>query len=189
MSFLKSTSLVLGALCILATGCISVTFPEPMPYNRKDLTSFPNAWHGIWSSHATGTDDTGEDELLVIFPDRLQGHEGDDLILGKNCVLRKWGRRHVLSIDLDDSNRKMIMVAQRRGNHLDVLSFDASQEGALTSWEDVLGSKRVTTLHKNDDPTDKVREVQLNPRSNCQFRKLVKHGSTDLVTYTRVASE
>ena len=68
---------------MLATGCISVTFPEPMPYNRKDLTSFPNAWHGIWSSHATGTDDTGEDELLVIFPDRLQGHEGDDLILGK----------------------------------------------------------------------------------------------------------
>ena len=178
-----------GALCMLATGCISVTFPGPMPYNRKDLTSFPNAWHGIWSSHATGTDDTGEDKALVIFPDRLQGHEGDDLILGKNCVLRKWGRRHVLSIDLDDSNRKMIMVAQRRGNHLDVLSFDASQEGALTSWEDVLGSKRVTTLHKNDDPTDKVREVQLNPRSNCQFRKLVKHGSSDLVTYTRVASE
>ena len=70
-----------------------------------------------------------------------------------------------------------------------MLSFDASQDGALTSWEDVLGSKRVTTLHKNDDPTDKVREVQLNPRSNCQFRKLVKHGSTDLVTYTRVASE
>ena len=57
----------------------------------------------------------------------------------------------------------MILVAQRRGNHLDVLSFDASQDGALASWEDVLGNKRVTTLHKNDDSTDKVREVQLNP--------------------------
>ena len=84
------------------------------------------------------------------------------------------------SIDLDDSNRKMIMVAQRRGNHLDVLSFDASKKTApSTSWEDVLGNKRVTTLHKNDDPTDKgARKCNSTPKTHCQFRKLVKHGSS-----------
>jgi hypothetical protein len=52
----------------------------------------------------------------------------------------------------------------------------------------VLGHDRVVKIHKKDDPTNKLREVQLNPKSTCQFRKLVREGSNELVTYTRVTA-
>ena len=41
-------------------------------------------------------------------------------------------------------------------------------------------------IHKKDDPTNKLKEVQLNPKNTCQFKKLVKQGTSELVTYIKV---
>ena len=72
-------------LCLGVTGCVEVTFPEPMPAKKKELTQFPQAWQGTWVSDAPNE----EEETLVVRGDRILGNPGsDDLVLGKNCVLK-----------------------------------------------------------------------------------------------------
>ena len=48
--FKLTSSLLLLPLALLlcTTGCVTVTFPEPMPMHRRDLKSFPKSWQGDW---------------------------------------------------------------------------------------------------------------------------------------------
>ena len=41
-------------------------------------------------------------------------------------------------------------------------------------------------IHRKDDPEKRLKEVQLNPKNTRQFRALLREGTTELVTYTRV---
>ncbi|MGB0179772.1 MAG: hypothetical protein ACPF8U_06910 [Flavobacteriales bacterium] len=170
-------------LCLGFTGCVEVTFPEPMPAKKKELTQFPQAWQGTWVSDAPNE----EEETLVVRADRILGNPGsDDLVLGKNCVLKKLGRRLVLNIPQEKGGRYTLLVAERHGDALNIHTLDPKKQQALDSWEEVLGHENVVKLHKNDDPTDKLREVQLNPRNTRQFRRLLRKGKTTSVTYTKV---
>jgi len=184
-----SRSVLVGAVGLLLglSGCVEVTFPEPMPANRKELSEFPSHWRGTWTSHARGIEAAGDDEIMVIEADRILGNgDGEDLVLGQTCVLKKMGRSLVLSTPSETRGRHSVMVARIRGDKLEVRAFDPEQKGGIDTWEHVLGHERVVKIHKKDDPTNKLREVQLNPKSTCQFRKLVREGSHELVTYTRV---
>jgi len=59
----QSTFIIsLGAL-ILFTGCVEVTFTEPMPLNRRDKTHFPNSWLGEWTF--TEQSDELEERLTI----------------------------------------------------------------------------------------------------------------------------
>ena len=58
---------------VLFTGCVQVTFPEPMPANRRELDAFPKAWRGTWTSHVNGVEYAGDDEIMVILEDRIKG--------------------------------------------------------------------------------------------------------------------
>lgn len=170
-------------ICLALSGCVEVTFPEPMPAKKRALTQFPQAWQGTWVS---GSPNEGE-ETLVVMADRILGNPGsEDLVLGEDCVLKKLGRRLVLSIPQEKGGRYTLLVAKRHGNALNIQTLDPKEQGALDSWEEVLGHENVVKLHKNDDPTDKLREVQLNPKNSWQFRQLLRKGKVASVTYTKV---
>ena len=80
-----------------------------MPAGKKDLTEFPKAWQGTWTSHVNGAEAAGEDEIMVILADRIKGDpRSDDLVLGKNCTLRKLGRRLVLSLPQEEGGLAVI---------------------------------------------------------------------------------
>jgi hypothetical protein len=188
MTFSRFLTVAAVALLFATTGCVEVTFPEPMPAGKKDLTEFPSAWQGTWTSHVNGAEAAGEDEIMVVLTDRVKGDpRSEDLVLGQNCTLRKLGRRLVLSLPQEEGGRYTALVAERQGETLVLRSFDPAADGAIDGWEELLGHDRVVKIHKKDNPTKKLKEVQLNPKNRCQFRKLVKHGTTELVTYTKVA--
>ena len=187
MTFSRFLTVAAVALLFATTGCVEVTFPEPMPAGKKDLTEFPSAWQGTWTSHVNGAEAAEEDEIMVILVDRIKGDpRSDDLVLGQNCTLRKLGRRLVLSLPQDEGERYTALVAERHGECLTVKTFDPEEQGAVDGWEELLGHDRVVKIHKKDNPTKKLKEVQLNPKNRCQFRQLVKRGTTELVTYTKV---
>ena len=187
MTFSRFLTVAAVALLLATTGCVEVTFPEPMPAGKKDLTEFPKAWQGTWTSHVSGAEAAGEDEIMVILADRIKGDpRSEDLVLGVNCTLRKLGQHLVLSLPQDAGDRYTALVAERHGKFLTVKKFDPEEQGAVDGWEELLGHDRVVKIHKKDNPTKKLKEVQLNPKNRCQFRKLVKRGTTELVTYTKV---
>ena len=172
------------------SGCVEVTFPEPMPVNRKELDSFPKSWQGTWTSNEEGADNADEEDIMVIQADRVMGLDGgDELILGRDCVLKRLGRKRILSIPQDSGDRHSIVSAERHGNTLVIRAFDAKAEGAIQLWEELIGADRMLKLYQKDNPKKKLREVQLNPKNTCHFRKLLKDGATDLVTYTKVPEE
>ncbi len=187
MTFSRFLTVAAVSVLLATTGCVEVTFPEPMPAGKKDLTEFPSAWQGTWTSHVNGAEAAEEDEIMVILVDRIKGDpRSDDLVLGQNCTLRKLGRRLVLSLPQDEGERYTALVAERHGEFLTVKTFDPEEQGAVDGWEELLGHDRVVKIHKKDNPTKKLKEVQLNPKNRCQFRQLVKRGTTELVTYTKV---
>ena len=187
MTFSRFLTVAAVSVLLATTGCVEVTFPEPMPAGKKDLTEFPSAWQGTWTSHVNGAEAAEEDEIMVILVDRIKGDpRSDDLVLGQNCTLRKLGRRLVLSLPQDEGDRYTTLVAERHGECLTVKKFDPEEQGAVDGWEELLGHDRVVKIHKKDNPTKKLKEVQLNPKNRCQFRQLVKRGTTELVTYTKV---
>jgi len=179
--------LLVAAALVALTGCVDVTFPEPMPENRRELNHFPSSWEGTWTYHVQGAEAAGDDEMLVIERDRIRGlGDGDEFVVGKDMVLKRLGRKRILSFPQEDSDRYSVVVAQRRGDQLEVRAFDPKQDGALESWETAIGADRMLKVYRKDDPEKRLKEVQLNPKNTRQFRALLREGSTELVTYTRV---
>ncbi|MGB1100237.1 MAG: hypothetical protein ACPGYS_04945 [Flavobacteriales bacterium] len=179
--------LLVAYVLLALTGCVDVTFPEPMPENRRELDHFPPSWEGTWTSHVQGIEAAGEDEILVVKKDRIRGLGNDDeIILGQDAVLKRLGRKRILSFPQKDSDRYSVVVAQRQGDALEVRAFDPKQDGAIESWEAAIGVDRMWQVHRKDDPEKRLKEVQLNPKNTRQFRALLREGTTELVTYTRV---
>ena len=179
-------SLVATAIVVL-TGCVDVTFPEPMPENRRELDHFPASWEGTWTSHVQGIDAAGEDEILIVKRDRIRGlGDDEEVVLGQDAVLKRLGRKRILSFPQKDSDRYSVVVAQRRGDVLEVRAFDPEQDDAIESWESTIGADRMLQIHRKDDPEKRLKEVQLNPKNTRQFRALLREGTTELVTYARV---
>ena len=104
------TSLILsiGAL-FLFTGCVEVTFPEPMPMNRKDKTHFPKSWLGDWT-FAKQSDEL--EENLTIHSQYITF--GDEtMVLGTENILRKFAGYYILSTKGEDSDRWTLLLAKR----------------------------------------------------------------------------
>ena len=179
--------LLVAAALVALTGCVDVTFPEPMPENRRELDHFPASWEGTWTSHVQGIDAAGEDEILIVKRDRIRGlGDDEELVLGQDVVLKRLGRKRILSFPQKDSDRYSVVVAQRRGDVLEVRAFDPKEDGAIETWEATIGADRMLQIHRKDDPEKRLKEVQLNPKNTRQFRALLREGTTELVTYTRV---
>ena len=191
MSKLTSSLLLLPlALLLCATGCVTVTFPEPMPMHRRDLKSFPKSWQGDWRAMNDGAADDENADVMTIGPDRIQSEGQEDLVLGEQVVLRRMGRRLVLNIEGEsESPRWTLAVAQKSGDQIVVLQLDPKLPGALRRWENVVGEGRIKEVYDDNDTKDKLREVQLDPRGNGAFRRLVRFGASETMTYQRVPKE
>ena len=187
MTASRFAPLLVACALVALTGCVDVTFPESMPESRRELDHFPASWEGTWTSHVQGIEAAGEDEILVVQRDRIRGlGNNDEIILGKDAVLKRLGRKRILSFPQKDSDRYSVVVAQRRGDVLEVRAFDPKQDGAIETWEATIGADRMLQIHRKDDPEKRLKEVQLNPKNTRQFRALLREGTTELVTYTRV---
>ena len=183
----RSTPLLVVTAIVVLTGCVDVTFPEPMPENRRELDHFPASWEGTWTSHVQGIDAAGEDEILIVKRDRIRGlGDDEEVVLGQDAVLKRLGRKRILSFPQKDSDRYSVVVAQRRGDMLEVRAFDPEQDDAIENWERAIGADRVLQIQRKDDPEKRLKEVQLNPKNTRQFRALLREGTTELVTYARV---
>ena len=183
----RSTPLLVATAIVVLTGCVDVTFPEPMPENRRELDHFPASWEGTWTSHVQGIDAAGEDEILIVKRDRIRGlGDDEEVVLGQDAVLKRLGRKRILSFPQKDSDRYSVVVAQRRGDMLEVRAFDPEQDDAIENWESTIGADRRLQIHRKDDPEKRLKEVQLNPKNTRQFRALLREGTTELVTYARV---
>ncbi len=183
----RSTPLLVATAIVVLTGCVDVTFPEPMPENRRELDHFPASWEGTWTSHVQGIDAAGEDEILIVKRDRIRGlGDDEEVVLGQDAVLKRLGRKRILSFPQKDSDRYSVVVAQRRGDMLEVRAFDPEQDDAIENWESTIGADRMLQIHRKDDPEKRLKEVQLNPKNTRQFRALLREGTTELVTYARV---
>lgn len=179
--------LLVATAIVVLTGCVDVTFPEPMPENRRELDHFPASWEGTWTSHVQGIDAAGEDEILIVKRDRIRGlGDDEEVVLGQDAVLKRLGRKRILSFPQKDSDRYSVVVAQRRGDMLEVRAFDPEQDDAIENWESTIGADRMLQIHRKDDPEKRLKEVQLNPKNTRQFRALLREGTTELVTYARV---
>lgn len=179
--------LLVATAIVVLTGCVDVTFPEPMPENRRELDHFPASWEGTWTSHVQGIDAAGEDEILIVKRDRIRGlGDDEEVVLGQDAVLKRLGRKRILSFPQKDSERHSVVVAQRRGDMLEVRAFDPEQDDAIENWESTIGADRMLQIHRKDDPEKRLKEVQLNPKNTRQFRALLREGTTELVTYARV---
>ena len=179
--------LLVATAIVVLTGCVDVTFPEPMPENRRELDHFPASWEGTWTSHVQGIDAAGEDEILIVKRDRIRGlGDDEEVVLGQDAVLKRLGRKRILSFPQKDSDRYSVVVAQRRGDMLEVRAFDPEQDDAIENWESAIGADRMLQIQRKDDPEKRLKEVQLNPKNTRQFRALLREGATELVTYARV---
>jgi hypothetical protein len=181
----QSTFIIsLGAL-ILFTGCVEVTFTEPMPLNRRDKTHFPNSWLGEW----TFTEQSDELEERLTIHSQYVTFGTDALVLGTENVLRKFAGYHILSTKSENSERWNLLLAKRSKDVLHVYKFDGTDKEKATIWEEILTTNEglgFEAVKKKEGDLEKVREYKLNPENNRMFRKLIKEdGLTHIGDYVR----
>ena len=181
----RSTLIIsLGAL-ILFTGCVEVTFTEPMPLNRRDKTHFPNSWLGEW----TFTEQSDELEEHLTIHSQYVTFGTDARVLGTENILRKFAGYHILSTKSENSERWNLLLAKRSKDVIHVYKFDGTDKEKVTIWEEILTTNEglgFEAVKKKEGDLEKVREYKLNPENNRMFRKLIKEdGLTHIGDYVR----
>ena len=166
-------SLVLLASTFLA-GCVTVTVPEPMPYNRRDKATFPKSWQGVW--HAADND--GSTDVLLVTAQYLSVDD-EKYILGSENRLRKFAGYYILSSKEESTGRWILYLAKRNMDVLSVYQFDGEDELKAKIWAEVLGDD--IDVVKKDSEGGKISGYRLNPENNATFRKLIAEGGLSLV--------
>ena len=164
------TSLVLAGVFVLS-GCVDVTFSEPMPLNRRDRPFFPKNSQGVW--YEKSANDNLSDSIAIYSEFIDLGEK--PLILNKNTTLRKFNGYFVFSTCEDDENgRWHVYLAKLSNSVLSLYEFDGGDEEKVTIWEEVLLGDAVEKLKRDD--SEKLKEIRLSPSSNHEFRELINKG-------------
>lgn len=166
-------SLLLLASTFLA-GCVTVTFPEPMPFNRRDKATFPKSWQGVWHS----ADNDGQTDVLLITAQYLSVDD-EKYILGGENVLRRFAGYYILSSKEESTGRWSLYLAKRNMDVLSVYQFDGEDELKAKIWAEVLGED--LDVVRKDSEGGKISGYRLNPENNATFRKLITEGGLSLV--------
>jgi len=181
----QSTLIISLGVLILFTGCVEVTFTEPMPLNRRDKTHFPNSWLGDW----TFTEQSDELEEHLTISSQYVTFGTDALVLGTENVLRKFAGYLILSTKSENSDRWNLLLAKRSKDVIHVYKFDGADKEKAAIWEEVLGTNEgvgFEAVKKKEGDLEKVREYKLNPENNRMFRKLIQEGGlTHMGDYVR----
>lgn len=163
-------TLLLLASTFLA-GCVTVTFPEPMPYNRRDKATFPKSLHGVW--HAA--DEQAQSDQLIITPQYMSIDDGDEkYILGDKNKLRKFAGYFVLNMKEEETGRWSLYLAKRNIDVLSVYQFDGEDELKAEIWSDILDDDMESV--SKDGEGGKITSYRLNPQNNATFRQLIADG-------------
>ena len=164
------TTVVLAGVLLLA-GCVEVTFPEPMPFNRRDRSFFPKNIRGVW--HAKGEADNLEDSISIHSQYIDLGEE--PLVLSDNSVLRKFNGYFVFSASDDDNGRWHVYFAKHNNSVLSLYEFDGGNDAKVEIWEQVLEESAIEKITKAGN-SEKLKEVRLNPANNSDLRALINKG-------------
>ena len=154
---------------VLMTDCVEVTFPEPMPFNRRDRPCFRKSTQGVWYEK---TSDDNLKDSIIIYSEFIDFGE-EPLILDGNTVLRKFNGYFVLSSKNED-RRWVVYLAKVNNEELSLYRFDGGDEGKVSIWEDVLLGSRVEKFQREN--SNKLKEIKLNPSNNQEFREIINKG-------------
>ena len=164
------TTLVVSAI-MLFTGCVQVTFPEPMPLNRKNKLSFPTYYHGLWSHN-------GENEVLeenITISSNYIDLGEERIVLNEENVLRKFNGYLILNTKADHNERFSVYLAKAKNGVLSLYNFDGEDEEKIAIWKEVLGENGIEEVKSNDGGIE-VEEIKLTVKNNTTFRLLINKG-------------
>lgn len=181
----KKILLMAFSALLMLSGCIEVTFPEPMPMNRCDKNHFPKSWQGEWTSSEQSDD---LEENLTI-NSQYVSFGTDQIVLGEENILRKFAGYYILSSKANNSQRWNLLLAKRDKDVIHVYHFDGKDVEKAKFWEALLKDDTrdgFETIRKSEGDTDRIREYKLNPKNNRAFRELIKSGGlTHMGDYLR----
>ncbi len=170
MNKISFTTLVISAI-MLFTGCVQVTFPEPMPLNRKNKLYFPTCYQGTWSHN-------GKNEMLeekITISSKYIDLEDERIFLNEENVLRKFNGYLILNTKTDHNERFNVYLAKAKNGVLSIYNFDGEDEEKVAIWKEVLGEDGVKELKSNDSGIE-VEEIKLAVENNTTFRLLINKG-------------
>lgn len=180
MNRISFTTLVISAIMLL-TGCVQVTFPEPMPLNRKDKLYFPTKFHGDWSYK-------GENEMLgenITISTKYIDLGDERIVLNEENILRKFNGYLILNTKTDHNDRFSVYLAKTKNGVLSLYNFDGEDEEKVAIWKEVLGDDGVEEVKSNDGGIE-VEEIKLAVENNTTFRLLInKGGITHMGDYVK----
>lgn len=154
---------------VLMTGCVEVTFPEPMPFNRRDRPYFPKSTKGVWYEK---TSNDNLKDSIIIYSEFIDFGE-EPLMLGSNTVLRKFNSYFVLSSKNEDG-RWVVYLAKCNDETLSLYEFDGGDKEKVAIWEGVLFGAGVEKFQREN--SDKLKEIKLKPSNNKEFREIINKG-------------
>ncbi|MBT6174977.1 MAG: hypothetical protein HOH96_05415 [Flavobacteriales bacterium] len=170
---------------IFTTGCVPVTFDEPMPMNRRNLDHFPSSLQGSWASE-------DDDVMLHIFRDHFSLQES--IFLSDSVILRKYKKKFVVSVQLEENKRFWeVFQASLAGDSLTLLTLSWKDEDKKQKIQSILGD-RLEIFFDGDivDSTsflgrkDSVSQVHASLLNNSEFKELMEHCADTIGTYIRV---
>lgn len=181
----KKILLMAFSSLLMLSGCIEVTFPEPMPMNRCDKNHFPKSWQGEWT-FSKQSDDL-EENLTI--NSQYVSFGTEQIVLGEENILRKFAGYYILSSKANNSQRWNLLLAKRDKDVIHVYHFDGEDVEKAKIWEALLKDDKQNgfeTIRKSKGDTDRIREYKLNPENNRTFRELIKSGGlTHMGDYLR----
>ena len=170
---------------IVTTGCVPVTFDEPMPMNRRNLDHFPSALQGSWASE-------DDDVMLHIFRDHFSLQE--TIFLSDSVILRKYKKKFVVSVQLEENKGFWeVFQASLAGDSLTLLTLSWKDEEKKQKMQSILGD-RLEIFFDGDildstsflDRKDSVSQVYASLQSNPQFKELMECCADTIGTYLRI---
>lgn len=181
----KKILLMAFSALLMLSGCIEVTFPEPMPMNRCDKNHFPKSWQGEW----TFSEQSDDLEENLTINSQYVSFGTDQIVLGEENILRKFAGYYILSSKANNSQRWNLLLAKRDKDVIHVYHFDGKDVEKAKFWEALLKDDTrngFETIRKSEGDTDRIREYKLNPKNNRAFRELIKSGGlTHMGDYIR----
>jgi hypothetical protein len=181
----KNIFLLAFSVLLILSGCVEVTFPEAMPMNRCDKNHFPKSWQGDWAE----SEQSGELEEKLSIHSQYISFGDDQVVLDEENILRKFAGYYILNSKTENSQRWSLILAKRDKDILHIYHFDGKDEEKVKIWEGLLNEDTENgfkTIRKGEESSDKIKEYQLNPKTNRVFRELLKSGGlTHMGDYTR----
>lgn len=162
---MKTPLIIVFASLLIFSSCSNVVFEQPMPIERKNLTSFPEKWLGEWLP----TDD--DDPLTyTIARDYFYTDSNDPCFLSESFRLRRFQGYLVLS-NQDDRGQWEVILAKRKKDVIYMYQFDDTNAEAVAVWNSVLGTEIPSTRSDNSNVT-----YILSPQNNWTLRQLILKG-------------